>query len=899
MVHLKNISQRLSLRPPQSESLALLAEIAGLLPLVKNSDLSDDLAKIKERFPSFVDFEREFPSFCFALATGVGKTRLMGAFIAWLYQAKGFRNFLVVAPNLTIYNKLISDFNPNARKYVFDGLPDFSVTPPEIITGDNYEDGRGARGTSLFEAGLHINIFNISKLNSEVRGGKSPRIKRLAEVLGQSYFDYLAGLPDLVLLMDEAHRYRATAGLRALNDLKPVLGLELTATPQVESGSRAPIPFQNVIYSYPLSKALEDGYIKEPAVATRENFDARLYDENQLERLKLEDAVRIHETVKTELTIYAANRDLPPVKPFMLIVAADTSHAENLLNIISGDDFFQSRYAGRVITVHSSKSGEEKDDAVERLLDVENPKEPTEIVIHVNMLKEGWDVTNLYTIVPLRAANSRTLVEQSIGRGLRLPYGKRTGVAAVDRLTIVAHDRFDEIIREANAGQSIIKTGLVIGRDLDPNPQKPLLIAPTLETVLGQSPPPLPEGSGETTYESKAAPAAQSALFQDSDRETVRLTLETLRDFERLPTSRKLAEPEIQAEIVRQVEGKVTPAQGILGDMIEKPKVAEVVQKVTEAFLQYTIDIPRIVLTRTQGDDYNFISFTLDTVGVGRLSPVEQDILIQHLRTNERETLESGGVYQTEERPEDYLVSALMDFDGINYEQHGDLLYDLAKQMVTYLHSYLNHDNEVLNVLQYHQKPLSGIIHSQMLKHLAPAKREFRVSVTKGFQTPKINGVSYNENEPLRNYRHELAHKNVIRGCLFTGFKKCIYPAQKFHSDTERWFAILLEDEPRILKWYKPGREDFRIYYDALHTYEPDFVVEMDDRKLLCEIKMEKDLESEEVQTKAAAARRWCQAATEHEVAHGGKPWSYILIPHNEIKPSATIDWLINRFAAC
>jgi len=109
------------------------------LPLSKNSDLVDDLAKINERFPSMADFEREFPSFCFALATGVDKTSLMGAFIAWLHQAKGFRNFLVVAPNLTIYNKLITDFTTNTPKYVFEGLPDFSVNPPEIITGDNYE----------------------------------------------------------------------------------------------------------------------------------------------------------------------------------------------------------------------------------------------------------------------------------------------------------------------------------------------------------------------------------------------------------------------------------------------------------------------------------------------------------------------------------------------------------------------------------------------------------------------------------------------------------------------------------------------------------------------------------------------------------------------------------------
>ena len=94
---------------------------------------------------------------------------------------------------------------------------------------------------------------------------------------------------------------------------------------------------------------------------------------------------------------------------------------------------------------------------IERLLKVEHTDEPTEIVIHVNMLKEGWDVTNLYTIIPLRAANARILIEQSIGRGLRLPYGKRTGVKAVDRLSIVAHDRFQEIIDEANRPDSAIR----------------------------------------------------------------------------------------------------------------------------------------------------------------------------------------------------------------------------------------------------------------------------------------------------------------------------------------------------------------------------------------------------------------------------------------------------------
>ncbi|EQD81012.1 type III restriction protein res subunit, partial [mine drainage metagenome] len=99
------------------------------------------------------------------------------------------------------------------------------VNAPVVITGDTYEQHNAVGGTLFGD--VRINIFNISKINSEVRGGKAPRIKRLSEYIGQSYFDYLAGLPDLVLLMDESHRYRASAGVRAINELKPILGLEL------------------------------------------------------------------------------------------------------------------------------------------------------------------------------------------------------------------------------------------------------------------------------------------------------------------------------------------------------------------------------------------------------------------------------------------------------------------------------------------------------------------------------------------------------------------------------------------------------------------------------------------------------------------------------------------------
>ena len=192
--HINSISNRLSLRPPQRDSLELLARVCEIIELSKDADPVAALTAIKSEFPTVEDFEREFPSLCFAIATGVGKTRLMGAFIAYLYQSEGIRNFFVLAPNLTIYNKLITDFTPNTPKYVFKGIGEFAVHPPLVVTGDTYEDGRGVRRDDQLPGvdwghDVHINIFNISKINSEVRGGSAPRIKRLSENNGQSNYD--------------------------------------------------------------------------------------------------------------------------------------------------------------------------------------------------------------------------------------------------------------------------------------------------------------------------------------------------------------------------------------------------------------------------------------------------------------------------------------------------------------------------------------------------------------------------------------------------------------------------------------------------------------------------------------------------------------------------------------
>jgi type III restriction enzyme len=887
------IANRLSLRAPQRESLEILNRICELLPLSKDQDATQTLASIHAEFANVTDFERDFPSLCFALATGVGKTRLMGAFIAYLHQAEGVRHFFVLAPNLTIYNKLIADFTPGSPKYVFQGLLDFSVQPPEIITGDNYESGRGVRAERLSQpaipgfkdpdAPVHINIFNISKINSEVRGGAEPRIKRLREYIGESYFEYLSGLDDLVLLMDESHRYRGKAGMRAINELKPILGLELTATPRTEVAGGA--DFKNVIYSYPLASALKDGFVKEPAVATRENFRAENYDEAGLEKLKLEDGVRLHEHTKVQLDIYARENLKALVKPFMLVVAKDTTHANDLLTRIEADDFFGGRYKGRVITVHSNQTGEEKDETVQQLLSVEDPANPTEIVIHVNMLKEGWDVTNLYTIVPLRTANSRTLVEQSIGRGLRLPYGKRTGVADVDRLTIVSHDRFQEIVDHANDPNSIIRTGIVIGRDIPDTPTKAVTIEPVFIAQLGLGITPAVPGTTVT-------PAEGDRVITEPERKTAEVTMQVIRQqFERLARSGDLKDAGVQQRITARVSELMQPVQGQLPTLAEPVDVASVVERVTSAIAERTIDIPKIIVTPKGEVTVGYQDFDLDCSSF-RQPPAEKDLLVQHLTNNQRFRIVSGDGVVLEKNLEDYIVRGLIDKDDISYDEHAELLYKLAGQMVRHLQSYLQTPDDVLNVLQFYQNQLVTLIHAQMNQHYVEKATDYEVSVSKGFQTLTSSMAAMQIDQAILPFRAPVEEKLLIRGMVFGGFSKCLYPAQKFDSDPERRFAIVLEDETSVLKWLKPPKDVLKIYYYQEEVYQPDFVVETKDARYLCEPKRASEMTDEVVLLKAKAATLWCQ----HASTVSDKPWHYVLIPHDAIDANATLATLIGRY---
>lgn len=250
-----------------------------------------------------------------------------------------------------------------------------------------------------------------------------------------------------------------------------------------------------------------------------------------------------------------------------------------------------------------------------------------------------------------------------------------------------------------------------------------------------------------------------------------------------------------------------------------------------------------------------------------------------------------------EKRPEDYLVRGLIDFNDISYDDHAALLYNLAGQVVAHLRSYLSEEDDLVNVLQYHQQSLVNLIHSQMLDHFTETAASYEAHVTKGFRTLRPNNYTASADQAVRDFRTPIpeGEKNRITNMLFGGFQKCLYPVQKFDSDPERRFSVILENDEDVLKWFKPAKGDFQIHYSHDESYEPDFVVETATGKFLCEPKRASEVSDDVVQSKADAAVVWSEHATVHAKTYGGKPWTYLLIPHDQISEQMSLAGLAAR----
>jgi len=890
----KYINNRLALRPPQKESLERFQQICDILSLSKEPDLESELQKIKELFPTLDSFEREFPSICFALATGIGKTRLMGALIAYLHYEKGVNSFFVMAPNLTIYRKLKADLgDPSNPKYVFRGLDKF-VNPPRIIDGDNYEE---FRQQTLFDIGIIINVFNISKLNSE-----SGRMRRLNEVLGQSYFAYLQALPDLCILMDESHHYHADRGFDTINGLQPILGVELTATPQIQKGSRK-IDFKNVVYEYSLAHALNDGlYVKVPAVFTRKDFRPEEYTAEQLDHEKLNDGIRLHEETKSRLDVYSRSTGRPLVKPFVLVVAKDTEHSRQIREYLTSPDFFRGYYKDKVLEINSTQRGAEKDENIEHLLSLENLDNRIEIVIHVNMLKEGWDVTNLYTIIPLRASASETLTEQTIGRGLRLPYGQRTGVDEVDRLSIVSHDRYEAIVNLANNPDSLVRRVFYIDpTEPENDDQRETVELPTTYDELTRA---------ESFTEQLAFTIQETASPHYVENKTPEQSVQVAQFVAQLASKTviELGKQVKTFDVTKDEEIMKTVRSSIVGETIRqfptfelKPEdlnavVEFAIETCVQALTDKVIPIPQGVVQPFTEVNHGFYHFPLDTRNLS-WHPSDDTLIGTELQeggeTFEYET--NIALFPKADTVENEVVRHIIVHDNVDYSTCSGLIYSLVGDAKKHFLSYLSPE-ETEKVMRDRQRSLAEIIYIQMNQHFYKEETSYRATGMRPFGRIEASFGGKFRSDDLYDLRADMPASQV-KTKVFKGLKKACHTLYKFDSNTERVFAIVLENDNAVLKWLRPSPKQFNIYYGpgGASKYEPDFIVEADDAIYMVETKASNEINSDNVKEKAIAAQEYCRAVSEWNADNGGKPWEYALLSHDEVRLQSSFMYLMKN----
>lgn len=888
------IEQALSLRQPQKDSLDILAQILGKIELSKEMSTEDVLRIIQEIRPSVKDFERVFPCICFSIATGVGKTRLMGAMIAYLHAEYGIKNFMVLAPNLTIYNKLKTDFTPNTPKYVFPGLNAY-VGTPQIITGDDY-DQVGGLFDNPNDDRLRINIFNISKIDSDKDARGTPRVRRMAEYLGQSYFEYLSNLKDLVLIMDEAHRYRANAGMAAINELHPVFGIELTATAK-STGAKGK-PFKNIAYEYNLAHAIADGYVKKPAIVGRTDFDKNQYDDDMLEELKIKDGIKVHESVKAELQVYADNQKERLVKPFMMIVAKDIAHAEAVEAKIKSDDFEEGKYKDKVIVVNSKQNGELKDEVLQRLLLIERADESTEIVIHVNMLGEGWDVNNLYTIVPLRTADSKILVEQSIGRGLRLPYGELTKDDAIDRLHVVAHDKFADIIKAARDQSFEFQQEYIDESENGLIGKVAITSISTIDDLI--------QTGGVIVSKRQLEQTILPVFTNENNQKIGNAVREAIAERSRYVNSpEELKSKENQEKIAEATRQKLKAIDIENSELSLEPlvDVEKTVEKLTDSFIKLTINIPRIIQTYRQLGSFTFKDFDIDISDFNDYKPESQRMIIQEIIGYNREERQAD-FFDKYEDITHYLLVPLVEEQIISYQDNADLIHKLVTQTIAHINTYSGSNENTRKILFFNDKDIAHKIMLQMKDHVqvAPMELDVKVDTDYGTQTSESYKLITTIGQEVLDYRASVKDKSKIKNMVFNGFKKCLFDKQKFDSCTEKDLCEILENSNLVTKWFKVNgdrsKDLFKIKYPddnhQLHNYLPDFIVETVDAKYMVETKAYDQLTAKTVLAKKEAALKWCEIATDFEKEHHGKPWYYLLVPDNTVVVGRTFEKLIN-----
>lgn len=739
------------------------------------------------------------------LATAVGKTYIAAGLIDYVAEL-GVRNIVVITPSRAILTKTVNNFTRGHPKTIKGRR-----TSPLVITGEDFQ--RGEVGTALGDDSVvKLFVFTVQQL-IRPKEKASRRVRDFQEGLGQGLYDFLRSVGDLVVIADEHHAYYGPAFSNAVRELDAAAIVGLTATPNSRTKP------DEIIFHYTLGQAIADGLVKVPMLVGRK-------DDRRDTETQLADGLVLLNAKREAVERWCEHTGAVPVNPVMFIVCQTIDDANEVAEILARPLFFGADYTDAVLTIHSESS----DEALEKLELVEEPSSKVRAIVSVSMLKEGWDVKNIYVICALRALASQVLTEQTLGRGLRLPFGQLTGVEMLDTVEVLGHDSYEALLRSA----SVLIARLVSERT-NPNDVDPLTgVAPIPVEALGA---PTPGGSVTPGGATESGISGGTLRVADTLGRIAQVQAEALA-MKSVITLRADGEPFFIPEMTRMLR----PGEFSLS------QIAEADFRAVGAGLAAT---PDDVLRRSKIEIVTTASGRLEVRPVAATDKVLA--ATPHLDLGEGRTT---------------LIEAMMNLGLVKatvQEKNG------ATRLVDALIEGLGNDSEK-RLSSFFNTVLDTVNSTLLARYRSvPAGESIQVS-------EKVLSVSRTNSRPVTGNHFEKFEQTHA----YDGWKKSLVAIEWFDSSTERAMATLLDEDDNIKRWIRLHRSDGLVINYKTRAYYPDFAVEDHEGAYwLVETKDDRNLTTAEVLAKKDAAEEWARYATDSEqVSH---KWRYLLVGETQL----------------